>query len=205
VNLPTDPELVRRCREGDAVAWEALSVRYADVVYGVARRSGLGATEAGDVVQEVFLALFKSLGRLQRSERLLAWILKTARREAWRQVRRARGAARRDRAASRSEAASGPLPDETMARLEQEQHVREAYQALTERCRRLLDALFFEADTESYAEVSERLGVPVGSIGPTRRRCLAALEKALAKRGFGPPDVSGDPPAASRGTRRRRP
>lgn len=205
MTLPSDPDLVRRCRAGDEAAWEALTLRYADVVYGVARRSGLDATDAGDVVQEVFLALFKSLGRLQRSERLLAWILKTARREAWRQVRRARSAAQRERAASRGEAADQPLPAEVMTALEREQDVREAFQTLSERCRRLLDALFFTKAPESYADVSARLGVPVGSIGPTRSRCLAALRKALEARGFGPPDVSGGGVTASRGSRRRRP
>ena len=79
----TDSDLVRRCLAGEESAWDQLAARYADLVYGVARRCGLHDDQAGDVVQEVFMALLKALPRLRQSERLLAWILRTARRESW--------------------------------------------------------------------------------------------------------------------------
>ncbi len=182
---PFDPELVRRCLDGDESAWVALTERYADVAYGVARRSGLRATEAGDVVQEVFLALLQALPRLHRSERLLAWILKTARREAWRQVRRTRAAHAREHESARPDRSRERLPAGALAALEEEQAVREAFRGLTERCRRLLDALFFDGQRRSYAEIGRELGLPVGSIGPTRKRCLAALRALLEGAGFG--------------------
>ena len=196
---PGDEDLLNRCRAGDESAWDALTARYADVVYGVARRSGLSGADAGDVVQEVFLALFKSLGRLRKGERLLAWILTTSKREAWRQVKRARKTAARDRARAEADLAQGPLPEEVMGQLEDEQIVRAAFQELTERCRRLLDVLFFQAETHSYEAISRDLGLPVGSIGPTRRRCLEALKRSLDECGFCPPDVSARPVRPSRG------
>lgn len=183
---PTDAELVARCREGEQAAWDALTARYVDLVYSVARRSGLASAYAGDVVQEVFLALYRNLGRLRRAERLLPWLLKSARRESWRQVRRQRAAKGREQARARAEADPGRLPVEALVELEEEQTVREAYGAIGERCRRLLDALFFSGEKRPYAEIADELDMRVGSIGPTRKRCLEELRVALERLGFGP-------------------
>lgn len=204
-DTPPDAELVQRCLQGEESAWEALASRYADVVYGVAWRSGLKGDDAGDVVQEVFIALLGHLGRLRKRDRLLPWILTTAKREAWRQVKRRRAAGARERDRARPEEALEPLPDGALAQLEEEQAVRTAFGRLTERCRRLLDALFFRGEERAYAEVAEELGVPVGSLGPTRRRCLDALQRELAQEGFPPPeDVSGKRSDASSGVKRKR-
>lgn len=187
---------MRRCLAGDQDAWAAVVDRYADFVYGIARRSGLDAGLAGDVVQEVFLALCRSLGRLRRRTRLMGWLSQTARRAAWRARRRQRAARRRERAAARREAQDGLLPAGELAHLEEVQTVRQAYGAIGERCRRLLDLLFVDPERPAYAEIAERLGMPVGSIGPTRQRCLEALRKALEDLGYegpvGPPPTEED-------------
>jgi RNA polymerase sigma factor (sigma-70 family) len=182
--MPSDSDLVRRCLDGEEQAWRVLTERYADLVHAVARRSGLDGDGAADVVQEVFLTLLTSLARLRRRDRLVGWIAQTARRESWRQARRERAAARRAREAARPEAAPAPLPDAALAELEAQQTVRQAYGALGERCRRLLDLLFVTGTDLAYAEVATRLRVPVGSIGPTRRRCLDALRRELEALGF---------------------
>ena len=94
-----------------------------------------------------------------------------------------------------------------MAALEEEQAVRTAFFALTERCRRLLDALFFRDHPGSYADIAADLGVPVGSLGPTRRRCLEALKRALSRQGFPAPsddDVSAASGRSSRGVKKRK-
>jgi RNA polymerase sigma factor (sigma-70 family) len=186
VSDPSDPDLVRRCLAGEEDAWRLLTERYADLVHGVARRAGLDAEGAGDVVQEVFVALVRSLGRLQRAERLAGWIAQAARRESWRQVRRRRAARGREQAAARPEAIRQPLPDAALAALEEEHLVRMAYGAIGERCRRLLDRLFVSGVELSYAEIAAELGVAVGSIGPTRQRCLAHLMRELERLGLRP-------------------
>lgn len=191
MNRPTDPDLIARCLEGEEQAWIALTERYADIVFRVARRCGLDAADAGDVVQEVFMALLKSMKRLTRRERLLAWILKTAQRESWRQVRRRRQARAREEQVARPEKAPTRLPSTELTQLEDQHAVREAYGAIGERCRRLLDALFLSGTKRSYAKISAELGIPVGSIGPTRQRCLTELRKALDALGFLPPDADG--------------
>lgn len=185
----TDPELVTACLAGDAGAWSALLARYLDLVHGLARQSGLDAALAQDVVQEVSLALWKALPRLKSAERLLPWILTTTRREAWRQGRLRRSAARREQGQARPEAAPAPP---SLEDLETQQAVREALAELGERCRRLIEALYFEATAEAgYDVVAERLGIPRGSIGPTRARCLEKLGAGLKARGLEPgSDVS---------------
>lgn len=201
----TDRDLVNQCLAGEEDAWRRLTARYADVIYGVAWRCGLRGDDAADVVQETFFALWKSLGRMQKKERLLAWILRTARREAWRQVRRARAVHRREGTAARSEFAEEPLPAETLEVLEREQTVRQAFAGLGAKCRRLLDALFFEAVVRPYEEIAAELKMAVGSIGPTRRRCLEALRRLLEEEGFAGPDVSGGSKVPSRRVKRKRP
>jgi len=84
-----------------------------------------------------------------------------------------------------------------MQSLEDEQAVRRALGAMGERCRRLLRALYFDPSLASYDEVAARLGIPRGSIGPTRQRCLARLREELERAGFTPPEVSPGPPGAS--------
>lgn len=205
MSAPSDPELVQRCLAGEEQAWRDLTERYADLVYGAARRAGLKDAEAGDVVQEVFLSLLRSLRSLKDARRLPGWLLQTARRESWRQVKRARSTAARERSAAKAETADELLPPEELETLERRQAVRAAFRALGERCRRLLDALFFGQLGRPYAAVAEDLGMPVGSIGPTRRRCLAALGAELARQGFAPPEVSGEGGSASGGVSGGRP
>jgi RNA polymerase sigma factor (sigma-70 family) len=205
VTAPTDADLVRRCLEDDASAWSALTIRYADLVFRIARRSGLDEDGAGDVVQDVFLALLRSLRRLRRAERLVGWIARSARREAWRHVRRRRSRGRLERAVARPEADAHAPPDANLADLEMQQAVAQAFGALGERCRRLLDALFLAPHEPSYADVARDLGLAVGSIGSLRQRCLETLREELAALGVGEAATasrrrgrSGRPPAAPR-------
>jgi RNA polymerase sigma factor (sigma-70 family) len=182
----TDPELVARAVEGDENAWSALVRRYADAAHAVARRAGLDDAASADVVQETFVALWRSLRRLRDTGRLFGWIVTSARRAAWRAGRRGRAAARRERSVAREERAAGPTPDEALEALEEEQVLREALVEIGERCRRLLTALYLDAEPAGYDDVADRLGIPRGSIGPTRGRCLEKLRRALDGRGFGP-------------------
>ena len=110
----------------------------------------------------------------------------------------------REGAVARPELADAPLPPDALISLEREQIVRRAFAALAARCRRLLDALFFESVTRPYEKIAADLGIAVGSIGPTRRRCLEALSRLLADEGFEMPDVSGDGADASGKAKRKR-
>ncbi len=200
MNPVADTELIARCLDKDASAWQALVDRYSDLVYGIARRAGLDDARGQDVVQDVFLALLKNLGRLRQHDRLMGWIVKAARRESWRVARRARTARSREEGVSRPEQDLGELPPEALQQEERRHLVRRAMRMIDGRCQRLLDALFLR-DIRDYQALSTELAMPVGSIGPTRRRCLDKLAGALGQVGIPLPDVSDEEAAASGGVR----
>jgi RNA polymerase sigma factor (sigma-70 family) len=176
-----DARLVARCLAGDAVAWEALVRRYQRLVYTVARRAGLDEHAAADVFQAVFSRLFEQLGNLRQPERLQAWVVTSAKREALALLRRQARTVPLDGGDGDGDGADaiaddGPLPEELLGDLQLLHRLRLALERLDERCRRLLTLLFADDDERlPYEEVSRRLALPVGSIGPTRARCLGKL------------------------------
>ena len=182
-----DAELVSRCRAGDARAWEALVQRYQRLVYAIVRRAGLDQHTAGDVFQTVFERLHKHLGQLAEPERLQAWIVTTAKREALRQravAQRTVSLVRDGDAGEGTEewdlADESPTAEAALQDLQQAHLVRLALERLDTRCRDLLTMLFADEDERlPYEEISRRLGIPVGSIGPTRARCLGKLRRLL--------------------------
>jgi RNA polymerase sigma factor (sigma-70 family) len=190
----SDAGLVLACRQGDECAWEVLVRRYQRLVYSVPRRAGLAEDLAADVHQQVFASLLEHLDGIEQPERIGAWLVTTARRETWR-VGRRQAAERASRAADPNgagpsgpsgvctamlEIADGhPPADEVLVRLEDPQRVRTAMATLDEPCRELLTLLYYRPDPLPYKDVAAQLGRPVGSIGPTRARCLEKLRRAL--------------------------
>jgi RNA polymerase sigma factor (sigma-70 family) len=180
---------VARCQAGDAAAWRALVQRHQRLVHAIVRRGGLDEHAAADVFQTVFTRLVQALPTLAQPERLSAWIVTTTKRELWLQVERSRRQVSLTPVDEDSDALQGPevadpalQPDQTLEHLQQVWRVREGLQALDERCRTLLTLTFSDdEDRPGYDEVSRRLGMPVGSIGPTRQRCLDKLKRLLER------------------------
>lgn len=182
-----EAEFVRRCIAGDAGAWAALVARYQRLVYAIVLRMGLDEHAAADVFQTVFERLVKHLPRLSDPSRLQAWIVTTARREGL----RARFTGRRTESLTRpsddgSDDLSVDIADETAGAQEQIEEIQQlhllrlALERLDARCRDLLQLLFRDADERvPYEDVATRLGLPLGSIGPTRARCLAKLRRLV--------------------------
>jgi len=179
-----DAELVARCRKGDASAWTALVNRYQRLVYAIVRRAGLDEHTAADVFQTVFARLVAHLPRIAEPERLQAWIVTTAKREALLALQRGKrtvsASAHDDEGGGESAieriADESPLPDEVLGELQQLDILRRALDRLDGKCRDLLALLFRDDDDKvPYDEIGRRLGMSVGSIGPTRARCLARL------------------------------
>lgn len=178
--LTGDADLIRRCLAGDEPAWSALVDRYQRLVYSVAIRSGLSATDADDVFQIVFTTLFRRLHALRDETRLASWLITTTQRESWRAAKRSAGNAELD------ESLADPSKDvaSIAADADRDQRVRDAMARLDERCRALLTALFLADGEPSYSEIAERLGMAIGSIGPTRARCFKKLESLLIAEGL---------------------
>jgi RNA polymerase sigma factor (sigma-70 family) len=173
-----DARLVVRCAAGDARAWEALVRRHERLVYAIGRSYRLKEEDLGDVFQDVFAALVKGMPRLRDGRALVRWLASTteriARTTALRRRREEAREHREDDAIAGLEDERGPVGSE-LERAEREHQVRLALGAVSERCKRLLEALYYEDPTPSYGELSQRFGVPMGSLGPTRARCVERL------------------------------
>lgn len=168
-------ELLKRCAQGDVAAWDQVVNDYQRLVYAIAVREGLDESDASDVTQEVFGALLASLNTIREPERLASWLMTVARRATWRRrVDRAVGTPLDPRLDAPADCVTDP--DEFVARAI---WVHDAVAALGEPCTSLLRTLFFDPDEPSYAEAAAQLELPIGSIGPTRSRCLGRLRREL--------------------------
>lgn len=185
-NEPSD--LVRAALDGDKASWEVLVQRYSGLVWSVARGYRLGAADAADVYQTTWLRLAEHLGRLSNPGQVGAWLATTARHEA---LRTARGAARVIPSDDATMVALGHVDeysperaalDAEQARLDAERYARLwlAFSGLPDHCRQLL-RIMIAAPPPSYAEIAAALDMPVGSIGPTRARCLRRLREQMAE------------------------
>ena len=181
-----DAALVARCIRGEAPAWGLLVQRYQRLVYAIVRRMGLDEHSAADVFQTVFARLIQHLPRIADPSRLQAWIVTTAKREALlqrklglRNVSMTRADDSHDDTAAEWDLADeSPIAEEALSDLQQLNHLRVALDRLDTRCRELLLLLFRDDDDKlSYDEVARRTGASVGSIGPTRSRCLDKLRR----------------------------
>lgn len=182
----SDTELLTACRHGDEGAWEALVHRYQRLLYAIPRRAGLDEDAAAEVFQDVFATLLEKLDSIEQPERLQAWLVTTAKRKTWRVIGAERRFAKVDDETEVDEELNklpdnAPLADETLVQLEEQHRIRRALKSLDDRCRNLLTRLFYTDEMPSYADVAGELGMPEGSIGPTRARCLRKLLQQLEK------------------------
>ena len=183
----SDLQLVLDCRRGDQLAWEKLIQRYQRLIYTIPLRAGLDEDQAAEIFQDVFTTLFEKLNDIEEPEKLQAWLVTTARRKTWRIISKAR---------ERAGDVSGrqtiddlepvvrdetPLPDEQLLMLEEQHRIRVAVSSLDERCRTLVQMLFYQSEPPSYQEIAAALEIPEGSVGPTRARCLGKLLRLLQK------------------------
>lgn len=166
-----DLELIEACLDGDERAWKTLVERYGRLVYSIPHRYRLDDAAADDVFQEVFSILFRQLPKIRRRTGLPKWIMTTTHRVCRQWARRARRAGELPAEVERT----GPPPPEELARDEDRHRVREALARLGGRCETLLLALYASPGEASYEQIARQLNLPVGSIGPTRARCLRKL------------------------------
>jgi len=172
-------DLVMRAREGDQRAWDAIVERYAPLVWAICRRYRLAGADADDAGQAVWLALVDHIGRIRDPAALPGWLATSTGRECGRIVRAARrssppGCHVLDAEDILDEQAARPVDE--LLRAEQHAALREALAGLPPACQQLI-ALLAQDPPLTYAQISARLGIPAGSIGPTRRRYLAKLRR----------------------------
>ncbi|MDN5795262.1 MAG: sigma-70 family RNA polymerase sigma factor [Intrasporangium sp.] len=178
-------ELVAAASGGDENAWSVIVARFSSLLWGVARAHRLDQSDAADVVQNTWLRLLDNLGRIERPEALAGWLATTARYESLSVLRR-RGRehlVRDEDLAGRAVDVEAIGLDTALLGDEQDAQLWSCFAQLSQRCQRLLRVLMV-CDRPSYSAVSQALDIPVGSIGPTRMRCLRTLREAVAGSGY---------------------
>jgi RNA polymerase sigma factor (sigma-70 family) len=186
----SDAQLVKDCRRGDETAWETLVRRYQKLIYAIPRRAGLSEDQSSEVFQEVFTTLFSKLEDIQDPDRLHAWLVTTARRKTWRVISKEKSWQQFNSNGDEDDdvfdevaniADESLLPDEALVQLEERHRIRTAVSELDDRCRHLIELLFYKSTQPAYAEIAQSLAIPEGSIGPTRARCLQKMLRLLGR------------------------
>jgi RNA polymerase sigma factor (sigma-70 family) len=169
---PVVADLVTRARKGDQQAWDVLVERYSPLIWSICRHYRLSRADAEDVGQRTWLQFVNHLGAIREPAALPGWLTTTTRRECNQVVHAASG-----RQAA-GQLLDENIPDKQIRTAEQELLAAECHAALREAftclspSRQQLMAMLIEDPPVPYTEISARLGIPVSSIGPTRRRCL---------------------------------
>src|SRR5215475_15518823 len=173
--------LVRRAADGDRTAWDRLVDQYTRLIWSITVEFKLAESDAADVAQTTWLRLLEHIDRIEYPDRVGSWLAATARNECLRSLaarKRVVVLAHDEEEVLFGAAVSGPEVDERILAAERDQVVRDAMSRLPRRWQRLLEMLMADPPTP-YADISDELGLPVGSIGPTRGRCLAQLRTLL--------------------------
>jgi RNA polymerase sigma factor (sigma-70 family) len=178
-DAPDIAGLVRGAAQGDRRAWERLVDQYARLIWAITADFKLTESDAADVAQTTWLRLLEHIDRIKYPDRVGSWLAATARNECLRSLAaRKRVVLAHDHEILSGAPSSSPEVDERILADERDQVVRDALGRLPRRWQRLLELLMADPPV-SYADISSELDLPVGSIGPTRGRCLAQLRVLL--------------------------
>lgn len=189
---PSDTELLGAARKGDEEAWEQIIARYQSLINGISRRHRLAPDDAHDVSQFVWMQLVNHIDNLRDTRALPGWISATTTHRCYEILRTGKRSVSVDPLATglfdlikiterKTESEGRCGVDDDLLRAEQRRAVREGLSELTDTQQELL--LFLVADPPvPYSEISRRMNLPIGSIGPTRARLLKKLRKSMAVR-----------------------
>jgi RNA polymerase sigma factor (sigma-70 family) len=184
---PNDPEetaaLVKRAAAGEHEAWNALVRRFNGLIWAIIRQHRLSQEDAQDATQVVWLRLLESLGSVREPSRVGAWLATTTRYECLRLIRLRRRVVAATDSLLESQIDPAPSPEKIVTERDHRRAVFAVVRKLGSRCRQLLELSAFKL---RYHEIAELLDMPVGSIGPTRNRCLDQLRRLLRTAGINP-------------------
>lgn len=165
----------RSYRAGQVHEMSRLVSAVTPILWHTARSQGLAQSAAEDAVQTALLRLVEHADSIRDPQTVLGWLIVTTKRESWR-LAKSRGREGGEVPMDRPDGAAGPA--EVVVRQAGHRVLWAHLQSLSPRCQALLRIIAF-AERPDYSAVSEALGMPVGSIGPTRGRCLAKLRETL--------------------------
>jgi RNA polymerase sigma factor (sigma-70 family) len=178
-----DARLVKECLLGEERAWSELVLKYKNLIFSIPIKYGFSQEEAADVFQSVCLDLVNQLTSIREPRALAGWIIRVTHNKCFHHVKDKPQEVPVD---DDFEPVLPPeeVPEHQLHELEREQLLRNALRALSERCRRLVEMLFFESPPRPYQEIAKSLALATGSIGFIRARCLDKLRKKMEEIGF---------------------
>lgn len=175
--------LLRRCREGDARSWSRLVEELSPSVYWAIRRAGVTGEDQADVFQLTFVSLYRSLTTVSSAGALRSWAITTATRHAIHQRRRVRLTESLDAVPELNLPSKEPSPEALVTEYSTNLLLQDLMSRLGGRCSDLLKSLF-RSQPASYEEIAQTQGIPLGSIGPTKARCIEKLRRRLVEIDF---------------------
>jgi RNA polymerase sigma factor (sigma-70 family) len=178
-NDPSVVALVLSAAKGDQGAWDDIVDRYASLVYGICLRYRLTSHDVEDVGQTVWLLLVEHLDKLREPAALPGWLATTTRRECLRAMKAASKSDWRNGRDDTEQFVDDRAIDEEILMAERNAALRAVFAQLPTRCQQLLSMLISDPPYP-YAAIHEELGIPIGSIGPQRARCLERLRRSSA-------------------------
>jgi RNA polymerase sigma factor (sigma-70 family) len=169
----SDATLIERCLKGEQDAWETIIRRYQNLIYSVPIRYHFSSQDAADVFQHVCVILLEKLKTLRNSETLSSWLYITTKRQCWK-------IAKKKKMETELQETSDEVSDSNSENLVLQHQIKTGVDQLSGKCRDLIFALYYADPPYSYDQITEKLAIPFGSIGPTRARCLEKLRKMLS-------------------------
>jgi RNA polymerase sigma factor (sigma-70 family) len=179
----SDGQLVEHCMKGSEEAWAALLAKYKNLIYSIPIKLQFSQDDAADIFQAVCTELISQMGSIRNPDALGGWLIKVTTHRCW-QWKRQSGRFVDYESAPEPAAASESLPEHLLAEVQNEQMLRTALRELSDRCRKLVEMLFFETPARPYDEVAREFGIASGSVGFIRGRCLEKLRRRLVQMGF---------------------
>lgn len=172
--------LIKRCLSGDEDGWQQFFDRYGRLIYATAIRFGFSTSESDEIFQEVSLEIVNSLATVKNPESLPSWLITVSRRTCIRRFKQQKQPTiSLDDYDPPDFTAIDEAIIERVNRSEERVLLYRAMEKLGEKCQKLLTEIFFSDESISYAEVSVKLDMPIGSIGPTQKRCIDQLRKEV--------------------------
>lgn len=178
---PDVANVVAAAAEGDPEAWTKLVEQFSGLLWSIARSHRLDSAACADVVQEAWVRLAQNLDRIREPARVGSWLATTTRHEAMRVVKKQQREVP-DLFEDESRLGAGATPDGPLLTRERDQLLVDSLNSISSRCQHLLRLLIAEPAV-SYTDIADFLDMPVGSIGPTRARCLSKLRETLDRQG----------------------
>jgi RNA polymerase sigma factor (sigma-70 family) len=185
-DLSADAVLVRACLDGNPEAWAALVAKYKRLIYSIPIRFGAQPDDAADIFQAVCADLVAELPRLRRHDAVRPWLMRVARHKTlhWKARARREAGWRQPEDVEQELALHDGAGAKILEDIERAQALRDAVAKLPDRCRALVQMLFYHQPPLPYDELARRLGLATGSIGFIRGRCLKKLRAHLKASGF---------------------